>query len=202
MDNMSGHGDFFESPEDVSGWNWGAFGATWLWGLYNETFVALLGLIPGVNILVSIYLGINGNELAWKNKRWESREEFLKTQKYWAKFGWILFVLSTVFFVGIIYNKVELANEKEYILEESYDLILKNEEAMHFIGDDFNIIEYIRGSAFIWKDAPHSIIVKTERGKYWAAIRLDGNGEIYEILLSHYYVLEGFHEVIIRKDTE
>lgn len=202
MDNMSGLGDFFDSPEDLSGWNWGAFGATWLWGLYNETFVALFGLIPGVNIFVSIYLGINGNKLAWKNKRWESREEFLKTQKRWAKFGWILFVLSTILFVGIIYNKVELANEKEYIIEESYNLIFENEEAIRFIGKDLNIIKYIRGSAFIWKDAPHSIIVKTERGKYWAAVRLDENGEIYEILLSHYYVLEGFHEVIIRKNDK
>lgn len=199
MDNMSGHGNFFDTPEELRGWNWGAFGATWLWGLYNETFIALLGLIPGVNILVSIYLGANGNELAWKNKRWESHEEFLHTQKRWARFGWIVFVLSMAFFIGIIYNKVELAKEENYILEESYKMILENEEAISFIGDDVNILEYIRGSAFIWKDSPHSIIVKTERGRYWAAIRIDENGEIYEIVLSHYYIMEGFHEVIIKK---
>jgi hypothetical protein len=202
MDNMSGYGDFFESQEDFSGWSWGAFSATWLWGLFNETFVALLGLIPGVNILVSIYLGVNGNKLAWKNKRWESQGKFLKTQKRWARFGWVIFVLSNVLFVGIIYNKVELVNEKEYILEESYNLIFENEEAMNFIGDDLNIIEYIRGSSFIWKEAPHSIVVKTERGKYWAAVRLNENSEIYEILLSHYYIIEGFHEVIIRRDSK
>jgi len=201
MDNMSGHGDFFDTPEYAKGWSWGAFGATWLWGLFNETFIGLLGLIPGINLIVSIYLGMNGNELAWKNKRWESQEEFVKVQKRWARFGWILFVISTGFFIGLVYNNVELANEKEYILDESYNMIFENEEAMHFIGDDLEIIQYLRGSSFIWKDTTHSIIVKTERGRYWAAIRLDENREIYEILLSHYYILEGFHEVIITREN-
>ncbi len=201
MDNMSGHGDFFDSPDDIKRWNWGAFGASWLWGLFNETFIALFGLIPGVNLIISIYLGAKGNELAWRNKRWTGKNEFWKAQKRWAKYGWILLVISNVFFVSIIYNQLALANEKEYILEESYTMIFENEEAMHFIGDDLNIIEYIRGSSFIWKDAPHSIIVKTERGRYWAAVRLDENNEIYEIVLSHYYILEGFHEVIITKNN-
>lgn len=202
MDNLSGHGEFFESPEAIKRWNWGAFGATWLWGLYNETFIALLALIPGVNLIMSVYLGAKGNELSWQNKRWESMDEFFKVQKRWARFGWILFVISFVFVIAIVYNKVELDQQEEYILEESYDMIFENEEAMHFIGDELEIIQYIRGSMFVWVDGPYSIVVKTERGKYWAAVRLDENGEIYEILLSHYYVLEGFHEVIIRRDDQ
>lgn len=202
MDNLSGHGDFFEAPEDIKKWNWGAFGATWLWGLFNETFIGLLGLIPGINLIVSFYLGSKGNELAWKNKRWESIEEFNKVQKVWARFGWIIFVLSIVLSSAFIYNRVGMEREEEYILEESYRMIYENEEAMHFIGDELEILQYIRGSAFIWNDTTHSIIVKTERGKYWAAVRLDEDREIYEILLSHYYVLEGFHEVIIRRDPE
>ncbi|WP_444957307.1 hypothetical protein [Microbulbifer sp. ZKSA002] len=41
----------------------------------------LLALIPYVGLTVAIYLGIKGCELAWKNKQWESLENFNSVQK-------------------------------------------------------------------------------------------------------------------------
>lgn len=74
-------------PAEVKGWNWGAFLLNWIWGLGNRTYLALLCLIPGVNIIVAILLGIKGNEWAWNNRDWESVEEFKSVQKTWSVFG-------------------------------------------------------------------------------------------------------------------
>jgi hypothetical protein len=51
-------------------------------------------LMPYVGIVVCIYLGIQGRELAWRNKRWESLEHFNRVQKNWS-------VWAFVFILGI-----------------------------------------------------------------------------------------------------
>ena len=80
--------------------NWGAFVFTFIWGLFNKTYITLISLvisfIPVVcylNIFVSIWFGIKGNEWAWQNKKWESIEEFHKSQKRWAIASAILLAL-------------------------------------------------------------------------------------------------------------
>ena len=39
-------------PPELDRWNWGAFLLTWIWGLGNSVFIALLALIPLVNIVM------------------------------------------------------------------------------------------------------------------------------------------------------
>lgn len=71
---------------------------SWIWALFNRTWVGLLALIPYVGFLVAIYLGIKGRELAWRNKRWESLQQFNRVQRRWSIAGAILTIV--VFLLG------------------------------------------------------------------------------------------------------
>jgi len=88
-----------EFPEELRRWNWGAFFLTWVWGVAHNTYLAFLVLIPFLNIYIVISLGIKGNELAWKNRRFESIEQFKAVQKRWAQWGLGFFIISTIGFI-------------------------------------------------------------------------------------------------------
>lgn len=90
-ENNSGGGSSITPPPGVKGWSWGAFLFNWLWAVFNKTWIGLLALTPYVGFIVSIYLGVKGRELAWKNKRWESLEHFNRVQKSWSVWGAVLF---------------------------------------------------------------------------------------------------------------
>ena len=82
-----------ELPDDLRGFNWGAFFLTWVWGIRHNVAWAWWGLIPGVNIIVGIMLGMQGQELAWKNNAWKSEIEFDDTELEWTRWGigvWIV----------------------------------------------------------------------------------------------------------------
>jgi uncharacterized Tic20 family protein len=85
-------------PKEIKGWNWGAFLICFFWSIGNNVWIGLLSATPFVGLFVAIYMGINGNELAWKNKRWESVEHFKSTQKNWTIAGVIFTIIS--FFLG------------------------------------------------------------------------------------------------------
>jgi hypothetical protein len=77
-------------PPELRGWNWGAFLLTWIWGIGNNVWIAMIalgGLIPYVgwvvSIVMAIVLGVRGNEWAWQKKSWDSIEHFRKTQRTW-----------------------------------------------------------------------------------------------------------------------
>lgn len=101
-DNTSGHGPASVVPEDVKRWNWGAFWLSWIWGIGNNTWIALLSLIPFVNLVMPFLLGAKGNEWAWRNKPWTSVGAFHKTQKVWAIVGTCLVLTATVGTVAIV----------------------------------------------------------------------------------------------------
>ncbi|MFA5976456.1 MAG: ribonuclease G [Elusimicrobiota bacterium] len=87
MENTSGHGIATVVPEEIKQWSWGAFLLNWIWGISNGTYIALLALIPYVGFIMAIVLGFKGNEWAWRNKRWESVEQFQRVQKKWTLWG-------------------------------------------------------------------------------------------------------------------
>lgn len=95
MENTSGRGKLAVVPEELKGWSWGAFSLNWIWGLGNGTYWALLCLIPYVGLIMAIVLGLKGNEWAWRNKHWQSVEQFKRIQGIWSKWG-------IGFFVGVI----------------------------------------------------------------------------------------------------
>jgi len=107
LDDRSGEGEKSVIPIEIKKWNWGAAGLTWIWGVYHGVWKAMLVLflvrIPFVGLFVSliviVFLGLKGNELAWKSQKYESVEKFLQSQNKWKKWGIIVLVLQLVFIV-------------------------------------------------------------------------------------------------------
>jgi len=94
-------------PAEVEqmGWSWGGFGLNWIWGIGNRVFIALLALIPCVNIGVAIWLGIAGHKLAWQNRRFDSMQQYKETMKAWNMWGIIIFFVSIALnIVSVIIN--------------------------------------------------------------------------------------------------
>jgi hypothetical protein len=114
--NNSGQGGLFdpsvEVPEEIHGWNWGAFLLPGFWCLPNRVW---LGLIAWTDVsivtlpltlgmtwpLVAIVLGVKGNEWAWKSRRWKSVKQFRRHQRLWAIAGFLL-IATFLFLVGFI----------------------------------------------------------------------------------------------------
>ena len=90
MENTSGRGTIAVVPPGIDRWNWGAFLLNWIWGLFNHVYIALLMFVPFVNIVMMFVLGAKGSAWAWRNKRWESVEEFRRVQRGWAIAGAIV----------------------------------------------------------------------------------------------------------------
>jgi ABC-type Fe3+ transport system permease subunit len=89
-------------PASAKRWNWGAFLMSWIWGLGNKTFIALLSIIPLVSIVMAFVLGARGSEWAWKNKKWQNEEQFTRVQGLWTVFGLGLFAGYAVALVLLI----------------------------------------------------------------------------------------------------
>lgn len=95
-----------QTPECLNKFSVGAFFLGWLWGICNRVWIALLGLIPIVNIIMMFVLGFKGNQWAWeKQKEEKTPEEFDKRQSNWAIAGWIIFGINV--FIGLIRGLTE-----------------------------------------------------------------------------------------------
>jgi hypothetical protein len=88
-------------PADIDRWNWGAFLLNWIWGVGNNTFIALLTLVPFVGLVMPFVLGAKGSRWAWRNGRWDSVEHFKRVQRQWAKWGVVVWLGGAVLFGGI-----------------------------------------------------------------------------------------------------
>jgi len=93
--NTSGTGG--PVPEEIKGWNWGAFWLHFIWGIAHNVWLSLLYFCLG--IIWMIVLGIKGNEWAWQQRQFDSVEQFKQTQAAWAKWGWIVFGVLVVFYI-------------------------------------------------------------------------------------------------------
>jgi hypothetical protein len=96
VENTSGQGRLATIPEEVRGWNWGAFFLNWIWGIGNSVWIALLALLPFGNIIMPIVLGVKGNEWAWRNRKWDSVAHFNRVQRIWAILGVVLVVFPFI----------------------------------------------------------------------------------------------------------
>jgi len=108
-------------PPEIDRWNWGAFLLNWIWGVGNNTFIALLTLVPFFGILIMPFvLGAKGSKWAWRNGRWDSVAHFKRVQRLWAIWGaviWVgLFLWFAVLFGGVFYS---LKNSEAYALAAS-----------------------------------------------------------------------------------
>ena len=94
VNNDSGMGDASVLPAELQGFNWGALLGSWIWGIGNNVWLGLLGLIPCLGFFMRFYLGSKGNEMAWKSKRWDSVQSFKSAQTTWAIVGAVLISFS------------------------------------------------------------------------------------------------------------
>lgn len=106
MENNSGTRMPAPAEVHMMGWSWGGFCFTWIWGIFNGVWISLLGLIPYVGIVICIWLGVKGHELAWQNRRFESFEQYQATMAAWDKTGLVVFIISLVFgfIIGFLYG--------------------------------------------------------------------------------------------------
>ncbi|MBI2463831.1 hypothetical protein HYV57_02655 [Candidatus Peregrinibacteria bacterium] len=99
-DARSGKKEQSEIPLEIKGWNWGAAGLTLIWGLYHNVWISLLSLLPVVNIVIIIVLGLKGNEWAWQAQKWQSVEQFKTAQKKWKPWGIAFFIFMVIGFIS------------------------------------------------------------------------------------------------------
>lgn len=88
--------------------NWGAFFGTWIWGLINKSYKTLWMLILGwtpIGFYYQLLCGLKGNEWAYKNRKWNSDEEFKRSQENQT----IGFVVLTVFVLPLLVFVITMA---------------------------------------------------------------------------------------------
>src|SRR5665647_22106 len=102
VENTSGQGAAAVVPPELDRWNWGAFFLNWIWGIGNNTYIALLMFVPLVNMVMPFVLGVKGSAWAWRNKQWQDVDHFKRVQRKWAIWGIVAWI-ATVGFFGVLY---------------------------------------------------------------------------------------------------
>ncbi|MEA5507306.1 serine/threonine-protein kinase [Halotia wernerae UHCC 0503] len=90
-------------PDEIQGWNWGAFLLPWLWLWTNQVWLGLFCFVPQVGWVMAIAMGAKGNEWAWKSRQWRSIEQFKAHQRGWAIAGMLIGApISIMMWIGAI----------------------------------------------------------------------------------------------------
>jgi hypothetical protein len=113
MENTSGQGERAQVPAEIDRWNWGAFLLSWIWGLGNRTYIALLMFVPLVNVVMPFWLGAKGSAWAWRNRGWRDVGEFRRVQRLWAIWGVVAWVALVAVFTVTIGGLVSLLPHSE-----------------------------------------------------------------------------------------
>jgi len=175
-----------ELPEEIRGWNWGAFLFNWIWGLGNKTYIALIALVfPPM----AIVLGLMGNKWAWRNKEWDDVDHFLAVQRRWSIAGAALFVLLVIGVIGGgFWNQKYLAKSPVY--RQTLDQIAEDNDALRPLGGAFRPGWYVLsdllpfgGQSAIWYRFPIAGPKGTGEVEARAEIE-DGNWELTSISIA------------------
>jgi len=113
VDNTSGQREHAVVPPEIRRWSWGAFLLNWIWGIGNETYIALLMFVPLVNVVMIFVLGAKGSEWAWRNKRWRDVEHFRRVQRLWAIWGFVVWGVSIGMYAALILGFIWLFPKAE-----------------------------------------------------------------------------------------
>ncbi|MFC6181833.1 ribonuclease G [Lactiplantibacillus daowaiensis] len=98
-------------PDEIKGWNWGAFSFTYLWGIGNRTYLPLFALIPVFSIIWAFVCGFKGNRWAWQNGDYQDVASFKQVQATWNRAGvWAFAVNVLVSILVIIYFQLLITN--------------------------------------------------------------------------------------------
>ena len=99
----------------MKGWNLGALFLPFVWGMFNRVWIGMAVLIvlflpipPLLGLIVygpiAMFVGMRGNEMAWRARKWESVEHFRLVQGQWARWGTIGFAIFVVSIVIIMFG--------------------------------------------------------------------------------------------------
>jgi hypothetical protein len=100
-------------PAELDRWNWGAFLLNWIWGVGNNTFIALLMFVPLVGLVMPFVLGAKGSRWAWRNGRWDSVAHFKRVQRLWAIWGVVIWLGAIALFGGVFGGTFYLLKSSE-----------------------------------------------------------------------------------------
>jgi len=100
--NTSGRGRLDHLPEGVAGWSWGGFVFSWIWAIGNRTWPGLLGLVPGVGLVMRVLLGMKGRQWAWQNRRWDSVAQFRRVQRRWSIAAGVVALLVLIALIAAV----------------------------------------------------------------------------------------------------
>ena len=197
---MSGMGKDSVVPEEIKGWNWGAFFLNWIWGIGNSTYIALLMFVPFVNFVMIFILGAKGNEWAWKNRTWRDVQHFKTTQKKWINAG---FILILIILPLLLIPLMSLMKGQAYNL--SVAAVQTNTQVINMVGEtpepSFFVLGEIsyngsRGNA----NLNYSIEgAKGSAEVYVYATKLSGSWELQELLVVNEVTGE---RVVVVTDSE
>ncbi|MBC8060294.1 MAG: hypothetical protein H7Y18_06470 [Clostridiaceae bacterium] len=163
--NTSGHGDFTTIPLEIKKWNWGAFWLTWIWGISNRSYIALLAFLPIANLVVPFYLGAKGNELAWSNKQWIDMEDFKTTQRKWARAGWTFAIILTIIIGLKLHNNYKTYKFNVSITNQTLIEIRKNHEVSELMGEHYKVMDSGRSAVSIDFGIGGKFFIITIQGK-------------------------------------
>jgi hypothetical protein len=133
MDNTSGQGVAAVIPAEVDRWNWGAFLAHWIWGIGNNTYIAFLMFVPFVNLVMPFVLGAKGSIWAWRNKRWDSVEQFKRVQRLWAIWSALAYLVVIGLLAAMIFS-IFTAMKSSEAYRIGVARLQANAEAMSVLG--------------------------------------------------------------------
>lgn len=92
-------------PEGVRGFSWGALLAGPIWAIGNRVWPALWCWLPGLGLLVNVWMGFKGRELAWRRGGWQSIEHFQRVQGRWTIWGIVIFVAVVALTAAVVLFK-------------------------------------------------------------------------------------------------
>ena len=88
-------------PDEARGFSWGAFLCGPLWGFPYRVWASILAWLPGIGMLVWLWMGFNGREMAWRAREWGSVQAFLQSERRWTRVGLVLFWLMALIPIGV-----------------------------------------------------------------------------------------------------
>lgn len=109
-------------PAEIINWNWAAFLLSplwviamrrWGWFWFFTCCVVVSWILHDVvmcgmgfyGFLVYLgcasYLGVKGNQLAWKTRRWRGADDFNRAQLKWSNFAVFLYVIPSMLVAGM-----------------------------------------------------------------------------------------------------
>lgn len=175
-----------EIPRELDRWNWGAFFLNWIWGIGNSTLIALLALIPGINFIMMIVLGLRGSRWAWRNRYWRDAEHFRRTQRKWAIAGLVIWIVVIGGFAGMFASIVPMMKRSE-AYQMSMELIRSDEQVRQALGDDVTAGFWVWGNISLAAGgtgrAELSIPLSGSKGAGNAYVQATRTGGAWELLL-------------------